>query len=59
MAAGTGPPDDRGMFTSIVFGIGIVLAPALLVIALLVLLGVAVAGLADGVPNGLVRPNPR
>jgi hypothetical protein len=45
------------MITTILVGIVIVAVPALLVLASLMVLGVAVAAFADAVPEGLVRPN--
>ena len=46
------------MLTTALFLVAIVVVPVSLVIAALVLLGSAVAGLVDGSANGLVRPNP-
>jgi hypothetical protein len=45
------------VITTILFGIAIVVVPAILVLASLTVLGVAVAGFADAAPEGLVRPN--
>ena len=46
------------MLTTILLIIAIVGVPAALVVATLVVLGTAVAGLVDGAADGLVRPNP-
>jgi hypothetical protein len=46
------------MLTSILLIVAIVGVPAALVVATLLVLGTAVAGLADGAAHGLVRPNP-
>jgi hypothetical protein len=46
------------MLPSLIVVAVIAAVPVILVVAVLLLLGTAVAGLADGVTNGLVRPNP-
>jgi hypothetical protein len=46
------------MVATVLFVLAIAAAPAVLVIATLVVLGSAVVGLADGAGQGLVRPNP-
>ena len=46
------------MLSTLVFVAVIAAIPVVLVVALLLLLGSAVAGLADGATNGLLRPNP-
>ena len=46
------------MLSAVIFAAAIVLGPVLLVLGALALLGAAVATMADGVPGGLVRPNP-
>ena len=46
------------MITTILFGLALIAAPVVLVVALLLLLGSAVIGLTDGAANGLTRPNP-
>jgi hypothetical protein len=47
---------DDGMITSILFGLAIVVAPAVIVLASLALLGIVVATFADAAPEGLIRP---
>jgi hypothetical protein len=46
------------MLTAVIFAAAIVLGPVILVLGVLALLGAIVATMADGVPGGLVRPNP-
>ncbi|HEY7132830.1 MAG TPA: hypothetical protein VH440_11295 [Candidatus Limnocylindrales bacterium] len=46
------------MLPTLLFLAAIAAAPVVLVLATLALLGALVATFADGVPNGLVRPNP-
>jgi len=46
------------VITSVLAAVVIFAVPAVFVIAALVVLGSIVSGLADGLPNGLVRPNP-
>lgn len=46
------------MLTALIFAAAIVLGPVVLVLGALALLGAVVATMADGVPGGLVRPNP-
>ncbi len=46
------------MLTTLFFAAAIAALPVALVLGSLVLLGATVATLADGLPNGLVRPNP-
>ena len=46
------------MLTAVIFAAAIVLGPVVLVLGALALLGAVVATMADGVPGGLVRPNP-
>jgi hypothetical protein len=45
------------MLTTILLAIAIVGVPAAMVVATLLILGTAVAGLVDGAAHGLVRPN--
>ena len=46
------------MITTLLFAAAIAVLPAVLVLASLAILGAIVAAMADGLPNGLVRPNP-
>ena len=46
------------MLTAALIIIAVVGVPAAMVVATLLVLGTAVAGLADGAAHGLVRPNP-
>jgi len=46
------------MLPAVIFAAAIVLGPVIIVLGALALLGAGVAAMADGVPNGLVRPNP-
>jgi hypothetical protein len=46
------------MLTTLVFATAILALPVVIVLAILAVLGAVVATLADGVANGLVRPNP-
>ena len=46
------------MLSTLILVAAIAAIPVLLVVATLFVLGSAVAGLADGAANGLVRPNP-
>ena len=46
------------MLSTLVLIAVIAVVPVVLVVGLLLVLGSAVAGLADGATNGLVRPNP-
>jgi hypothetical protein len=46
------------MLTAVIFAAAIVVGPVVLVLGALALLGAVVATMADGVPGGLVRPNP-
>ncbi len=46
------------MLTTLIAVVVVVAIPVVLVLGALALLGSLVAALADGLPNGLVRPNP-
>jgi hypothetical protein len=46
------------MLSTLILVAVIAAVPVILVVATLLLLGSAVAGLADGAANGFIRPNP-
>jgi hypothetical protein len=48
---------DQAMLTAILVGVAVIVVPTFIVLAILAVLGLAVAAFADAVPNGLVRPN--
>jgi len=48
---------DQAMLTAILVGVAVIVVPTFIALAILALLGLAVATFADAVPNGLVRTN--